>query len=200
MKELLNQLAMKNGRTKPNSKSKAKLTAMANEALKAKLAQEAAKYHIHMKRDPSVGPNESGNVKFEGELVNNTSAEELENILMKLKFMGAKGERVFNLLKKQVNLNRDVAEPITTTPVSTITNDDPSSTPSPLPDRALREASSVEENLLRQKRELVMRTAMKHKELNEEEDENANLAIEEVAPVYLCQLHHSFNFMFFNLT
>lgn len=163
---------------------------MADDALKAKLAQEASKYHIHKKRDPSVGANETENVKFDGDIVNGTSAEELENIMQKLKSMGAKGERVFNLLKKQVTLHQDADEPQTSTPMSTKINEVPSSTPSSstsssstpssLPEVVLNETSSVEENLLRQKREFVLRTAMKHKELNREEEEDENLAIEEV--------------------
>lgn len=194
MKELLSQLAMKNGRTKPNSKSKAKLKAMADEALKTKLAIEAAKEHIHKKRDPSVGANETDNVKFESDIANITSAEELENILNKLKSMGAKGERVFNRLKKQVTLNDDLDKPETSTPISTIIHDDPSSTPSPIPEIVLNETVSVEENLLRQKREFVLRTALKHKELNHEEEENENLAIEEgYQPDGIADHHHVLN-------
>ncbi|XP_037042951.1 uncharacterized protein LOC119079274 [Bradysia coprophila] len=194
MKELLSQLALKNGRMKPNLKSKAKLKAMANEALLAKLALEAAKDHIHKKRDPSVGANEAENLQFEGDIVNMTSAEELDNILKKLKSMGAKGERVFNLLKKQVTLHDDLDEPQTTTPLSTIIHEDPSTPPSPPPDVVLNETLSVEENLLRQKREFVLRTAMKHKELNEEEEENENLAIEEgYQPDGIADHHHVLN-------
>lgn len=177
---------MKNGRMKPNSKSKTKLMTANRkdtEALIAKLALEASKDHIHKKRDPSVGVNEGENVKFEKDVVNITSAEEMEIILQKLKLMGAKGKRVLELLKKQVSLNEEIDEPQTTTAIpSTMSSSstfNSSSTPSPL-NVDVKETGSVEENLLRQKREFVLKTALKHKELNEEDEETANLAIEEV--------------------
>lgn len=194
MKELLNQLALKNGRMKPNAKAKAKLMEIAAEkkgadALIAKLALEASKDHVHKKRDPSVGASETDNVKFENDMANFTSAEELENILQKLKLMGAKGQRVFELLKKQVTLN--VNESPTTTPLPT-TTEHPTSTTSQFTE-TVKESESDEENLLRQKREFVLKTAMKHKELNEEEEENENLAIEEVTPNVIPS-HAVFNF------
>lgn len=186
MRELLNQLAMKNGRMKPDSKRKTKLMTANRkdtEALIAKLALEANKDHIHKKRDPSVGANESENVKFENDVVNITSAEEMENILRKLKLMGAKGNRVLELLKKQIALNQEIDEPQSTTPMPT-TSTSTSTTSSPTPsvplNVVLTETESVEENLLRQKREFVLKTALKHKELNAEEEETENLAIEEV--------------------
>lgn len=174
MKELLNLLAMKSLRKKSNSKAKTKF--MANdkkdtEALIAKLALEASKDHIHKKRDPSVGANENENVTFEKDIANFTSAEEMENILQKLKFMGPKGKRVLELLKKQVTLDEGVDELQTTTPLPRTLSTLNATT---------EKTETTEETLLRQKREFVLKTALKHKELNEEEEENANLAIEEV--------------------
>lgn len=181
MRELLNQLAMKNGRMKPSSKTKTKLMTANRkdtEALIAKLALEANKDHVHKKRDPSFGANEGENVKFENVVANITSAEEMEIILQKLKFMGAKGKRVLELLKKQFALNEVTDEPQTTTQIPS-TLSAASSTAAPLRAEA-KETVSVEENLLRQKREFVLKTALKHKELNGEDEENENLAIEEV--------------------
>lgn len=181
---------MKNLRKKSNAKMRTRLTAMTadkkdTEALIAKLALEASKDHIHKKRDPSVGANENENVKFEAEIANITSAEELENILQKLKFMGAKGKRVLELLKKRVALDDEVEEVETTTPIPTTLA---TSTP---PNDVGKERESIEENLLRQKREFVLKTALKHKELNEEEEENANLAIEEVYSECFSHARHS---------
>lgn len=189
MKELLNQLATKNGRVK-NSKFKTKIMLddeRVTNALIAKLTAEATKEHIHKKRDPSIGANENENVKFEKDTINITSAEELENILQKLKFMGAKGKRVMELLKKQILLNEEVesttsippkSSPEPSTTASTMSSSDSSSTPNPL-NIEIKETESIEENLLRQKREFILRAALKSKELNEDE-ESANLAIEEV--------------------
>lgn len=190
---------MKNLRKKSNAKMKTRLTAMTadkkdTEALIAKLALEASKDHIHKKREPSVGANENENVKFEAEIANITSAEELENILQKLKFMGAKGKRVLELLKKHATLDEEEEEVETTTPI-------PTTLSTPLND-VVKERKSIEENLLRQKREFVLKTALKHKELNEEEEENANLAMEEVYNEYSVCRHEvnilNFFFIFFN--
>lgn len=179
MKELLHQLAMKNGRAKKTSKTKTKLLTADKkdaEALIAKLAEEVNKDHIHKRREPSIVAGENENVKFEKDTANKTSAEELENILQKLKFMGAKGKRVLELLKKQVILNEedDVAS---TTPISPTAS--PATSSSPLQNET-NETKSLEENLLRQKREFILKTALKSKELNDEDEESENLAIEEV--------------------
>ncbi len=170
MRELLNELAMKNGRKKASTKlKKMAATEESNtEALIAKLAS-------------SIGVTKNENVDFENAISNATSAEELENILRKLKFMGDKGKRVFELLKKQDTLLSEEATDSskTTTPITSTTTSYPSQAldPSPL---KVKVEESVEENLLRQKREFVLKTAMMSKELNGEEEEKANLAIEEV--------------------
>lgn len=199
MRELLNQLAMKNGRMKPDGKRKTKLMTANRkdtEALIAKLALDATKDHIHKKRDPSVGVNESENVKFENDVVNITSAEEMENILQKLKSMGAKGNRILELLKKQFALNQQADEPQSTTAMPTTSTSDSTSTPSPL-NVVFPETESVAENLLRQKREFVLKTALKHKELNAEEEETENLAIEEVNRTIRTHESHHFNLIYF---
>lgn len=186
MKELLNQLALKNGRKKSNSKLKNKLMAADKkdaEALLAKLALDAKKEHVHKRRDPSVGAGESENVEFENDVKNNTSTEEYENILKKLKLMGPKGKRVLELLR-QSTLSTETDDVAGTTPTSTTTL--PTSVTSPL-EVEVKETESAEQKLVRQKREFVLKTAMKHKELNVDEEESANLAIEEVKTKYLCE-------------
>lgn len=196
MKELLSLLAMKNGHTKTKSKTKNKLVLddkTDTSVLIAKLAIEASKDHIHKRRDPSIGANENDNVKFENSTPNATSAEELEIILQKLKLMGAKGKRVLELLKKQVTLNGEddvvptsenskssSTTPPTITPFSTTTSTSSTSSVSSKSPSKIEETESIEENLLRQKREFILKTALKSKELNDENEESENLAIEEV--------------------
>lgn len=183
MKELLALLAMKNGRMK--TKTKTKMNISINDKkdvidLIARVALEAKKEHIHMKRDPSVGANEEENVKFENATPNATSTEELENILLKLKLMGAKGKRVLKLLKKQA-LSKEENE-VESTTISQVSSSIPTSPPLKV------ETESREDNLLRQKREFILKTALKSKELNDVDEESENLAIEEVYPELLIDL------------
>ncbi|KAJ6644651.1 Larval cuticle protein LCP-30 [Pseudolycoriella hygida] len=190
MTELLNQLALKTSRKKSTLNTHTKWTGEKkdSETFITKLGLDARKGHIHNRRNPSVNENE--NVKIEPHIVNATSAEELENILQKLKLMGAKGKRVMELLKKQLSLNEEESEP-KTKKVNSSTTKPTTKLPTM---RSVIESASIEKNLLRQKREFVLKTAIKSKELNEEEEETANLAIEEgYQPDGIADHHHVLN-------
>lgn len=122
--------------------------------------------------------------------MNETSLEELQHILDRLKKLGGRGERILNLLKKQALSEKKSDESFrkTTSPVvdmstNFIDTDDVKqhngTTSSPIKPTSVETNESREQRLNRQKRELIIRTALVQ-ELNGDEEEKENVATEEV--------------------
>lgn len=122
--------------------------------------------------------------------MNETSLEELQHILDRLKKLGGRGERILNLLKKQALSEKKSDESFrkTTSPVvdmstNFIDTDDVKqhngTTASPIKPTSVETIESREQRLNREKRELIIRTALVQ-ELNGDEEEKENVATEEV--------------------
>lgn len=139
--------------------------------------------------------------------------EELQHILDRLKKLGGRGDRILNLLKKQLLADKKSTEipkmKITNRPADTNTNfienvnkksdakSDATSklaTTTSMPkDIESTIDQSREQRLLREKRNLIIKTAL-YNELNDGEDEKDNVAIEEgFVPDGIADHHHVLN-------
>lgn len=129
--------------------------------------------------------------------MNETSLEELQHILDRLKRLGGRGERILSLLKKQALAERKSDEPFrkTTVPVVDMNtnyietgegkpagkhHNGTAASPMKTSNTIVDETNeSREQRLNREKRELIIRTALVQ-ELNGDEEEKENVANEEV--------------------